>query len=226
MEDKTARIIVESSDNGETCDIIIENVSPTSAIYMATKLVTAVAKQFSKSEEHLPLLVSAMMLAVHDQCKSATIKAEIDKQAIPPNTSIVGMPMNRSCTGSKHPGVRKLQRLLNSRRRMKDIESHLQRLEVEAQDEKSNTPEQQLNLNTAQRDLNNEFRNLSKERYELWTLICKIPNDIERTFLENRYYFGMSMKEVIEDMSYSESQIYNIQRNAVKSFCQVFSKNK
>lgn len=83
MEDKTARIIVESSDNGETCDIIIENVSLTSAIYMATKLVTAVAKQFSKSEGHLPLLVSAMMLAVHDQCKSATIKAEIDKQAIP-----------------------------------------------------------------------------------------------------------------------------------------------
>lgn len=109
---------------------------------------------------------------------------------------------------------------------MKDIEAHLQRLEVEAQDERSNTPEQQLNLNTAQRDLNNEFRALSKERYELWTLICKIPNDIERTFLENRYYFGMSMKEVIEDMSYSEAQIYNIQRNAVKSFCQVFSKNK
>lgn len=137
------------------------------------------------------------------------------------------MPMSRSsCTGSAHPGVRKLQRLLNSRRRMKDIEAHLQRLEVEAQDERSNTPEQQLNLNTAQCDLNNEFRTLSKERYELWTLICKIPNDIERTFLENRYYFGMSMKEVIEDMSYSEAQIYNIQRNAVKSFCQVFSKNK
>lgn len=56
------RIIVESNDKGEICDIIIENVSPTSAIYMATKLVTAVAKQFSKSEEHLPLLVSAMML--------------------------------------------------------------------------------------------------------------------------------------------------------------------
>ena len=136
------------------------------------------------------------------------------------------MPMNKSCTGSKHPGVRKLQRLLNSRRRMKDIESHLQRLEVEAQDERSNTPEQQLNLNTAQRDLINEFRNLSKERYELWTLICKIPNDIDRTFLENRYYFGMSMKEVIEDMCYSEAQIYNIQRNAVRSFCQVFSENK
>lgn len=78
------RIIVESNDNGETCDIIIENVSPASAIYMATKLVTAVAKQFSKSEEHLPLLVSAMMLAVHDQCKSATINTEIDKRDIPP----------------------------------------------------------------------------------------------------------------------------------------------
>ena len=76
------RIIVESNDNGETCDIIIENVSPTSAIYMATKLVTTVAKQFSKSEKHMPLLVSAMMLAVHDQCKSATIKTESDEQVI------------------------------------------------------------------------------------------------------------------------------------------------
>lgn len=134
--------------------------------------------------------------------------------------------MNRSCTGSKHPGVRKIQRLLNSRRRMKDIEAHLQRLEAEAQEERSNTPEQQLNLKTAQNDLTEEFRTLSKERYELWTLICKIPNDVERTFLENRYYFGMSMKEVIESMRYSEARIYAIQRNAVKSFCQVFSKNK
>ena len=134
--------------------------------------------------------------------------------------------MNRSCTGSKHPGVRKLQRLLNSRRRMKDIEAHLQRLEAEAQDERSNTPEQQLNLKTAQNDLTEEFRILSKERYELWTHICKVPNDVERTFLENRYYFGMSMKEVIGSMNYSEARIYAIQRNAVKSFCQVFSKNK
>lgn len=134
--------------------------------------------------------------------------------------------MNRSCTGSKHPGVRKLQRLLNSRRRMKDIEAHLHRLEAEAQEERSNTPEQQLNLKTAQNDLTEEFRILSKERYELWTRICKVPNDIERTFLENRYYFGMSMKEVIESMNYSEARIYAIQRNAVKSFCQVFSKNK
>lgn len=134
--------------------------------------------------------------------------------------------MNRSCTGSKHPGVRKLQRLLNSRRRMKDIEAHLHLLEAEAQEERSNTPEQQLNLKTAQNDLTEEFRTLSKERYELWTLICKIPNDVERTFLENRYYFGMSMKEVIESMRYSEARIYAIQRNAVKSFCQVFSKNK
>lgn len=134
--------------------------------------------------------------------------------------------MNRSCTGSKHPGVRKLQRLLNSRRRMKDIEAHLQRLEAEAQEERSNTPEQQLNLKTAQNDLAEEFRTLSKERYELWTHICKVPNDVERTFLENRYYFGMSMKEVIESMNYSEARIYAIQRNAVKSFCQVFSKNK
>lgn len=134
--------------------------------------------------------------------------------------------MNRSCTGSKHPGVRQLQRLLNSRRRMKDIEAHLQRLEAEAQDERSNTPEQQLNLKTAQNDLTEEFRILSKERYELWTRICKVPNDVERTFLENRYYFGMGMKEVIESMNYSEARIYAIQRNAVKSFCQVFSKNK
>ena len=68
------RLIVESNDEGETCDIIIENASPTSAIYMATKLVTAVAKQFSKSEAHTPLLVNAMMLAVQDQCKSATLE--------------------------------------------------------------------------------------------------------------------------------------------------------
>lgn len=67
------RLVIESNDDGETCDIVMENISATSAIYMATKLVTAVAKQFSKSEKHIPLLVDAMMLAVHDQCKSATI---------------------------------------------------------------------------------------------------------------------------------------------------------
>lgn len=77
------RIIVESNDNGETCDIIIENVSPTSAIYMATNLVTAVAKQFSKDEKHMPLLVSAMMLAVHDQCKSATIDVKSEEVLAP-----------------------------------------------------------------------------------------------------------------------------------------------
>lgn len=80
MEDKTMRLIVESKDEGETCDIIIENASPTSAIYMATKLVTAVAKQFSKSEKHVPLLVNAMMLAAHDQCRNATIELKSDKQ--------------------------------------------------------------------------------------------------------------------------------------------------
>lgn len=84
MEDKTMRLIVESNDEGETCDIIIENTNPTSAIYMATKLVTAVAKQFSKSEENLPLLVNAMMLAVHDQCKNATIEAKSDEQVTSP----------------------------------------------------------------------------------------------------------------------------------------------
>lgn len=78
------RIIVESNDKGETCDIIIENASPTSAIYMATKLVTAVAKQFSKSEAHTSLLVNAMMLAVNDQCKNASIKIESDEQVISP----------------------------------------------------------------------------------------------------------------------------------------------
>ena len=79
MEDKTMRLIVESEDKGETCNIIIKNASPTSAIYMATKLVTAVAKQFSKSEKHLPLLVNAMMLAVHEQCRTATINIESDE---------------------------------------------------------------------------------------------------------------------------------------------------
>lgn len=75
--------MVESNDNGETCDIIIENASPTTAIYMATKLVTAVAKQFSKDDNHIPLLVNAMMLAVHDQCKSATIKFESEEVLAP-----------------------------------------------------------------------------------------------------------------------------------------------
>ena len=84
MEDKIMRIMVESNDKGETCNIMIENASPTSAIYMDTKLVTAVAKQFSKSEKHMPLLVNAMMLAAHDQCKSATIKLESDEPVIAP----------------------------------------------------------------------------------------------------------------------------------------------
>lgn len=73
MEDKTVRIMMESNDDGETCDIVLENVSAISAIYKAAQLVTAVAKQFSKDEKHMPLLVNAMMLVVHDQCKSATI---------------------------------------------------------------------------------------------------------------------------------------------------------
>lgn len=78
------RLIVESNDEGETCDIIIENAKPTSAIYMATKLVTAVAKQFSKSEKHIPLLVNTMMLAVYDQCKNDTIELESDEQVTSP----------------------------------------------------------------------------------------------------------------------------------------------
>lgn len=77
------RLIVESNDKGETCDIIIENASPTSAIYMATKLVTAVAKQFSKSEEHTPLLVNAMMLAVHDQCKMLRLRLSLMNRLSP-----------------------------------------------------------------------------------------------------------------------------------------------
>lgn len=79
MEEKTMRIMIESNDDGETCDIVMENVSATSAIYMATKLVTAVAKQFSKDDNHIPLLVNAMMLAVHDQCKSATIDVKSEE---------------------------------------------------------------------------------------------------------------------------------------------------
>ena len=79
MEDKTMRIMIESNDDGETCNIVMENISATSAIYMATKLVTAVVKQFSKDEKHMPLLVSAMMLAVHDQCKSATIDVKSEE---------------------------------------------------------------------------------------------------------------------------------------------------
>ena len=84
MDKKTMRLVVESNDNGETCDIIIENTNPTTAIYMATKLVTAVAKQFAKSEEHLPLLVNAMMLAVHDQCNNATIETHSDESDVSP----------------------------------------------------------------------------------------------------------------------------------------------
>lgn len=75
--------MIESNDDGETCDIVMENVSATSAIYMATKLVTAVAKQFSKDDNHIPLLVNAMMLAVHDQCKSATIKFDSEEVLAP-----------------------------------------------------------------------------------------------------------------------------------------------
>lgn len=77
------RIMIESNDDGETCNIVMENISATSAIHMATKLVTAVAKQFSKSEAQTILLVNAMMLEVHDQCKSATITTGLDKQDIP-----------------------------------------------------------------------------------------------------------------------------------------------
>lgn len=75
--------MIESNDDGETCDIVMKNVSATSAIYMATKLVTAVAKQFSKSEAHTPLLVNAMMLAVHDQCKSATLEFDSEEVLAP-----------------------------------------------------------------------------------------------------------------------------------------------
>ena len=77
------RLVIESNDDGETCDIVMKNISATSAIYMATKLVTAVAKQFSKDEEHIPLLVNAMMIAVHDQCKNATLKFDSEEVLAP-----------------------------------------------------------------------------------------------------------------------------------------------
>lgn len=83
MEDKTARIIVESNNDAETCEITIENATPTTAIYMATKLVTAVAKQFSKDNKHIHLLVNAMMIAVHDQCKSGALKFDSEEVLAP-----------------------------------------------------------------------------------------------------------------------------------------------
>lgn len=83
MEDKTARIIVESNNDAETCNITIENTNPITAIYMATKLVTVIAKQFSKDDKHIPLLVNAMMLNVHDQCKSATLTVDSEEVLAP-----------------------------------------------------------------------------------------------------------------------------------------------
>ena len=73
------RLVIESNDDGETCDIVMKNISATSAIYMATKLVTAVAKQFSKDEEHIPLLVNAL----HDQCKNANLKFDSEEVLAP-----------------------------------------------------------------------------------------------------------------------------------------------
>lgn len=78
------RLIVESNNKCETCDIIIQNASPKAAIYMATKLVTAVAKQFAKSEENVHALVNAMMLAVHAECDGAKIETKADEQVISP----------------------------------------------------------------------------------------------------------------------------------------------
>lgn len=83
MEDKTARIIVESNNDAETCNITIENTNPTTVIYMTTKLVAAIAKQFSKDDKNIPLLVNAMMIAVHDLCKSATLKFDSEEVLAP-----------------------------------------------------------------------------------------------------------------------------------------------
>ena len=128
---------------------------------------------------------------------------------------------NRTSKGA-HPGIRKLQRLMDSHRRLTDVESHLQRLEQEARSEYHITDEQQLNLKTAYRDLLEESRRLSRERYELWAIIHQVPSDCERTFLEYRYYFGLGMKDVIKAMHYSEPQVYRIRKMAVKSFCKFF----
>lgn len=123
-----------------------------------------------------------------------------------------------------HPGIGKLQRLMDSHKRLTDVESHLQRLEQEARGEYPVTEEQQLNLKTAYHDLLEESRQLSRERYELWAIIHQVPSDCERTFLEYRYYFGLGMKDVIEAMHYSEPQVYRIRKMAVKSFCKIFDK--
>ena len=130
--------------------------------------------------------------------------------------------MGKRTSKGTHPGISKLQRLMDSHRRLTDIEAHLQRLEQEARSEYPNTEEQQLNLKTAYRDLLEESRRLSRERYELWAIIHQVPSDCERTFLEYRYYFGLGMKDVIKAMHYSEPQVYRIRKMAVKSFCKFF----
>lgn len=130
--------------------------------------------------------------------------------------------MGKRTSKRAHPGISKLQRLMDSHRRLTDVEAHLHRLEQEARSENPITEEQQLNLKTAYRDLLEESRRLSRERYELWAIIHQVPSDCERTFLEYRYYFGLGMKDVIKAMHYSEPQVYRIRKMAVKSFCKFF----
>lgn len=130
--------------------------------------------------------------------------------------------MGKRTSKGTHPGISKLQRLMDSHRRLTDVETHLQRLEQEARSEYPITEEQQLNLKTAYRDLLEESRRLSRERYGLWAIIHQVPSDCERTFLEYRYYFGLGMKDVIKAMHYSEPQVYRIRKMAVKSFCKLF----
>ena len=110
--------------------------------------------------------------------------------------------MGKRTSKGTHPGISKLQRLMDSHRRLTDVEAHLQRLEQEARSEYPITEEQQLNLKRA--------------------IIHQVPSDCERTFLEYRYYFGLGMKDVIEAMHYSEPQVYRIRKMAVKSFCKLF----
>ena len=130
--------------------------------------------------------------------------------------------MGKRTSKGTHPGISKLQRLMDSHRRLTDVEAHLQRLEQEARGEYPITEEQQINLKTAYHDLLEESRRLSRERYELWAIIHQVPSDCERTFLEYRYYFGLGMKDVIKAMRYSEPQVYRIRKMAVKSFCKFF----
>lgn len=134
----------------------------------------------------------------------------------------------KSCLKGGHPGQKLLQELLIANSRVRTLTEHLRQMEVEWE----RTPVGARSSDTIDEyqkgiiELRTEWAALCVMRGQARRTIREVQDLTQRSFLEYRYYFGKSMRETMRSMSYSESRMYVIQKQSVKSFCKIYAKSQ